>query len=197
MSGSPRGISRTKFERHRAQAADRSSLRNEIASPPRSGWISALLPVARLATRHLPHESNFQKRTRRFAEPQLRFDTETFQYHDVKRLSPEEVPLRISALLASLTAFTGSLAFAAADSNPTFSKDIAPIFQRSCDNCHREGSIAPMSLLTYKDARPWARSIKEKVARRQMPPWHIDRNVGINRFKDDPSLTDAEIATIV
>ena len=60
----------------------------------------------------------------------------------------------------------------------------------------RPGSIAPMSLLTYKDARPWARSIKEKVVRRQMPPWHIDRNVGITRFKDDPSLTEAEIATI-
>jgi len=53
-----------------------------------------------------------------------------------------------------------------------------------------------MSLLTYKDARPWARSIKDKVVRRQMPPWHIDRNVGITKFKDDPSLTEAEIATI-
>ncbi len=53
-----------------------------------------------------------------------------------------------------------------------------------------------MSLLTYQDARPWARSIKEKVVLRVMPPWHIDRNVGINKFKDDPSLTDAEIATI-
>ena len=71
----------------------------------------------------------------------------------------------------------------------TFSKDIAPILQRACQNCHRPGSIAPMSLLTYKDARPWARSIKEKVALRRMPPWHIDRNVGITKFKDDPSLT--------
>jgi hypothetical protein len=79
---------------------------------------------------------------------------------------------------------------------PTFSKDIAPILERSCQNCHRAGSIAPMALLTYKDARPWARSIKEKVVRREMPPWHIDRNVGITKFKEDPSLTDAEIATI-
>src|SRR5262247_2268710 len=78
----------------------------------------------------------------------------------------------------------------------TFTKDIAPILQKSCQNCHRPGSIAPMSLLTYSDARPWARSIKEKVVRRVMPPWHIDRNVGVNKFKDDPSLTDAEIATI-
>ena len=54
-----------------------------------------------------------------------------------------------------------------------------------------------MSLLTYQDARPWARSIKEKVLRRVMPPWHIDRNVGVQRFKDDPSLTEAQIATIV
>ena len=84
----------------------------------------------------------------------------------------------------------------AADSAVTFNKDVAPILQRECQNCHRPGSIAPMSLLTYKDARPWARSIKEKVVKRQMPPWHIDRNVGINKFKDDPSLNDAEIATI-
>jgi len=91
----------------------------------------------------------------------------------------------------------GAVAAWGADSKPvTFSKDVAPILQRACQNCHRPGSIAPMSLLTYNDARPWARSIKEKVALRQMPPWHIDRNVGVNKFKDDPSLTDAEIATI-
>jgi hypothetical protein len=84
-----------------------------------------------------------------------------------------------------------------ADSKPvTFSKDVAPILQRACQNCHRPGSIAPMSLLTYNEARPWARSIKTKVALRQMPPWHIDRNVGVSKFKDDPSLSDAEIATI-
>ena len=53
-----------------------------------------------------------------------------------------------------------------------------------------------MSLLTYQDARPWARSTARKVVRRQMPPWHIDRNIGITKFKDDPSLTDVEIATI-
>src|SRR5207248_5627375 len=78
----------------------------------------------------------------------------------------------------------------------TFSKDVAPILERSCQTCHRPGSIAPMSLLTYQEARPWARAIKERVARRLMPPWHIDRNIGITKFKDDPSLTDAEIATI-
>jgi hypothetical protein len=98
--------------------------------------------------------------------------------------------------VAFLVVLPAALASDNAPANVTFSKDIAPILQRACQNCHRAGSIAPMSLLTYKDARPWARSIKEKVVRREMPPWHIDRTVGVNKFKDDPSLTDAEIATI-
>lgn len=79
----------------------------------------------------------------------------------------------------------------------TFAKDVAPIFQRACQNCHRPGSVAPMSLMTYEDARPWARSIKARVASRAMPPWDIDRNVGIQEFKNDPSLSDAEVETIV
>src|SRR5258705_7398339 len=78
----------------------------------------------------------------------------------------------------------------------TFSKDVAPILQKACQNCHHPGAIAPMSLLTYQDARPWARSIKQKVTTREMPPWYIDRHVGITSFKGDPSLTDAEIAVI-
>src|SRR5690349_835784 len=79
----------------------------------------------------------------------------------------------------------------------TFTKDVAPIVQKSCQGCHRPGSIGPFSLLTWEDARPWARSIKDRVSRRQMPPWHVDKAVGIRKFKDDPSLTDAEIQTIV
>ena len=79
----------------------------------------------------------------------------------------------------------------------TFTKDVAPILQKSCQVCHRPGSIAPMSLLTYEDARPWARSIKQKIAVREMPPWFIDKNVGIQHFSNDRSLTDDEIATIV
>src|SRR5262245_36424307 len=71
----------------------------------------------------------------------------------------------------------------------TFSKHIAPILQRSCQNCHRPGSIAPMSLLTYEDVRPWARSIKLKTALREMPPWFIEKTIGIQKFKDDPSLS--------
>src|SRR5215207_9179639 len=78
----------------------------------------------------------------------------------------------------------------------TFTKDVAPILQRSCQNCHRPDSNAPMSLITYEDARPYARSIKTKTTARLMPPWHIERNIGIQKFKDDPSLTAEEIATI-
>ena len=78
----------------------------------------------------------------------------------------------------------------------TFTKDIAPILQRSCQRCHRPDSMAPMSFLTYEDVRPWARALKQKVTAREMPPWFIDRTVGISKFKDDPSLTDQEIETI-
>jgi hypothetical protein len=88
------------------------------------------------------------------------------------------------------------MAYAQAPAQVTFTKDVAPILQRSCQSCHRPGSVAPMSLLTYEDARPWARSMKQKVTAREMPPWHIDRNIGITKFKDDPSLSEAEIQTI-
>jgi mono/diheme cytochrome c family protein len=79
----------------------------------------------------------------------------------------------------------------------TFTKDVAPIFHAKCGGCHRPGEMGPMSLLTYQDARPWARSIKNKVSRREMPPWAIDRSTGIQRFKNDRSLSETEIATIV
>jgi hypothetical protein len=78
--------------------------------------------------------------------------------------------------------------------NPTFARDVLPIFQKSCQSCHRPGQMGPFSLLTYEDARPWARSIKSKVETRYMPPWHLDQTVG--EYDPDPSLSDAEIATI-
>jgi hypothetical protein len=81
--------------------------------------------------------------------------------------------------------------------NVTFTKDVAPIFERSCQSCHHAGTSAPMSLETYEQARPWARSIKNRVAQRDMPPWHLDKTVGIRHYKNDRSLTDDEIATIV
>ena len=85
---------------------------------------------------------------------------------------------------------------AGGDAAVTFTRDIAPIFQRSCQACHRQGEMAPMSLVTYEEVRPWARSIRNRVVAREMPPWHIDRNIGIQEFKDDPSLSDAEIALV-
>ncbi len=78
---------------------------------------------------------------------------------------------------------------------PTFAKDVLPILQRACQKCHRPGTSAPMPLLTYQEARPWARSMRDRVSNRQMPPWHIDRSIG--EYADDPSLSDEEIATIV
>ena len=82
----------------------------------------------------------------------------------------------------------------AAAPSPTFTKDVLPILQRSCQNCHRPGTPAPMALLTYQDVRPWARAIKQKVASREMPPWHIDRSIG--EYLEDPSLSDREVAMI-
>ena len=104
-----------------------------------------------------------------------------------------------TAVLAGVALFATPLAAQQrqADAGVTFTKDVAPILQRSCVNCHRAGQIAPMSLRTYEEVRPWARSIKTRVAARSMPPWHIDKNVGIQEFKDDLSLPDKDIATIV
>ena len=78
----------------------------------------------------------------------------------------------------------------------TFTKHVLPIMQRACQQCHRPGSVAPMSLLTYEEVRPWARAIKDRTAQREMPPWYIERNVGVRTFKEDASLTNEEIATI-
>src|SRR5580693_5206678 len=79
----------------------------------------------------------------------------------------------------------------------TFAKDVAPILQERCQECHRKGSMAPMSLGTYEETRPWAKAIRQRVIARQMPPWHIDRTVGVQKFKNDMSLSDAQIDTIV
>ena len=79
----------------------------------------------------------------------------------------------------------------------TFARDVAPILQRSCQACHRAGSMAPMSLVSYQEVRPWARAIKEKVAARSMPPWHIDKTVGVREFANDISLSDAEVDAVV
>lgn len=78
----------------------------------------------------------------------------------------------------------------------TFSRDIAPIFQQSCQECHQPGSIAPMSLVTYQEVRRWAARIRQRVSDRIMPPWHVNPYLGIQDFKNSRALSEAEIATI-
>ena len=82
----------------------------------------------------------------------------------------------------------------------TFTKDIAPILQRSCQNCHRPDGVAPMSLVTYEEVRPWARAIKTRTGigpkAGVMPPWYVEKNIGIQKFKNDPSLSEPEIQKI-
>ena len=78
------------------------------------------------------------------------------------------------------------------DAQVTFTKDIAPILQRSCQNCHRPNAIAPMSLIGYEEVRPWARAIRFRTALRgkpgTMPPWFIEKDIGIQQYKNDPSV---------
>jgi hypothetical protein len=101
-------------------------------------------------------------------------------------------------VVAGLAAVAGPLLAAGLPAGPvTFTKDVAPIFQAKCQECHRKGSMAPMSLVTYQETRPWAKSIRERVIKRQMPPWHLDKTVGIQHFQNDISLSDEQIAIIV
>ena len=91
----------------------------------------------------------------------------------------------IAVLACAAPAFAG----------PTFSRDVAPILYKNCVECHRPSAMAPMSLISYDDARPWARAIKQKVASRQMPPWGADPTVA--RYSNDVSLKQSDIDTIV
>jgi hypothetical protein len=105
-----------------------------------------------------------------------------------------------AALVMAATAAPPEAAAQASDAagrQLTFTRDIAPIFQEKCEVCHRPGNIGPMSLVTYEEVRPWIRSIKARVAGREMPPWHLDKDVGVQRFINDRSLTDQQIDTIV
>src|SRR6059058_1833684 len=103
----------------------------------------------------------------------------------------------LATLILGTAAMSASLrATAGEDSKPvTFDKDVLPILQKNCQTCHRPGEIAPMSFLTYKDTRPWAKAIKEAVVSRQMPPWFADPNYG--HFANDRTLSDATIKTLV
>ena len=105
------------------------------------------------------------------------------------------------AICAGALSVALSLPLLAADAGAsapvTFTRDVAPILEEKCQDCHRKGTAAPMALVTYEETRPWAKSIRQRVITRNMPPWHIDKTVGIQHFANDRSLSDAQIATIV
>jgi len=107
------------------------------------------------------------------------------------------------AILAgtALVGFAPALAAqSAVPDEVTYTRHIAPILQRSCETCHRQGGAGPMSLQTYEEVRPWARAIKQRTGigphAGVMPPWYVEKDTGIQRYKDDPSLSDVEVATI-
>jgi len=106
----------------------------------------------------------------------------------------------LSAVMLASTPFALTAQQAATGGEVTFTKHIAPILQRSCENCHRPDGVAPMPLVTYEDVRPWARAIKQRTGMGPragvMPPWYVERNIGIQKFENDPSLSEEEIATI-
>src|SRR4029453_4536648 len=107
-------------------------------------------------------------------------------------------PLVPLALLLSTPAAPTAQSSGAA--SVTFTKDIAPILQRSCQHCHHPEGVAPMSLVSYEEVRPWARAMKVRTGLGPragvMPPWFVEKDIGIQHFKEDPSLSEVEIATI-
>src|SRR5919109_2994002 len=103
--------------------------------------------------------------------------------------------MRLITVSFAMAMFAGTALAAQNPSAPiTFNKDVLPILQKNCQNCHRPGQIAPMSLLTYKDARPWAKAMKAAVVSRKMPPWFADPQFG--HFANDRSLKQNDIDTI-
>src|SRR5215831_6132124 len=105
----------------------------------------------------------------------------------------------VFVLLAAMTALGSETSSTSVPpdqaANVTFNKDVLPILQNNCQTCHRPGGIAPMSLLTYQNARPWAKAIKAAVVNKQMPPWFADPHYG--EFRNAPKLTSADIQTLV
>src|SRR5258706_7988101 len=108
----------------------------------------------------------------------------------------KQIRVRIAVCVVALALAPLSIA-ADSTQSVTYARDIAPILLEKCQECHRKGTAAPMSLATYEEVRPWAKSIRERVITRNMPPWHLDKTVGIQHFDNDRSLTEAQILTIV
>src|ERR1700704_13189 len=114
------------------------------------------------------------------------------------------VLLRVAtALVVAGLAPLGLTVMSAAPAVPAevhFTKHVPPILQRRCENCRRPDGVAPMALVTYEDVRPWARAIKQRTGvgpkAGVMPPWYVEKNIGIQQFHNDPSLSDDEVATM-
>jgi len=104
--------------------------------------------------------------------------------------------MRACLISLGALAIVGSVApMRAADTPvPTFYKDVLPVLQKNCQSCHRPGEVAPMSLVSYEEARPWARAIRTKTTAKQMPPWFADPEFGV--FSNDRNLTPREIETL-
>src|SRR5436853_4222330 len=103
--------------------------------------------------------------------------------------------MRAFSIVAGALALAASAVPASAQSSaPTVYKDVLPILQNNCQTCHRPGEVAPMSLISYEEARPWARSIKTKTQAKQMPPWFADPDAGV--FSNERKLASHEIETL-
>jgi hypothetical protein len=106
--------------------------------------------------------------------------------------------MRVPIFALALPLAFGAMASAASTNGAptvTFNKEVLPILQAKCQECHRPGEAAPMSLISYTEARPWAKSIKQNVATKKMPPWFADPHVG--KFANDRSLSQQEIDTLI
>src|SRR5437879_3906642 len=110
------------------------------------------------------------------------------------------LPAAVALVVVAFSAPVPAGQVATTGDSVTFTRDIAPILQRSCQGCHRPDSVAPMSLLTYEDTRPWAKSMKLRTGLgtkpNVMPPRYIEKNVGIQQYKGDISLSEEENAKI-
>src|SRR5262244_1929902 len=98
-------------------------------------------------------------------------------------------------MLVAVGLLMTSMAVSQANTSPTFTKDVLPLLQKNCQICHRPGQIAPMSLLSYKETRPWAKAIRNAVVTRKMPPWFAEPQY--SHFRNDRTLAQGEIDTIV
>ncbi len=112
------------------------------------------------------------------------------------RWAPRTSRVLTVAALASLPWAGASAQQDPGTGDVTFAGEVALILQENCQVCHRPGAIAPMSLLSYEQVRPWGPLIREKVVTREMPPYHYDADVGVQRLKGDMRLSQAEIETI-